>query len=572
MSNNVGGRAQEDREEEQAEEVDNVTVEAIRQCLRGRALEVGKKEDENGIFANARSFVRLSRENSTVHEVVLYLHEEVSILDYRTLLVLGELFGNLKALRFVTILSVHGRRVNGRRDEGYGDGMEEREVVESLYQQAVAGALRRIRIPFKLHLDGTFFRGGDFKAFKGLSTIRTFYSADDAVSCGMIAYVLMDVLASLPSLEDVILGRFRGEAFSEEAPDPDFSLLESPSLRSIEFSQFHITSGVSQALFAAFKRGSSVTNLVFTQCYIEHEDGAEEIDTLRTLVLALQMNSSVNTLSIVGNDFFNGLFCDGITTALVVNTTLIKLRLRVPSEEGGRWLQPLFGVMRINTSLKSLDVNDFHLTDELVCGALRDALATNSALESLTLHCPQSLDETSLLSWRKTLPFLRSNATLKSLTISLNGDLLNSQVAPFCSDTVAMLQGNTTLECLVIRRGGIGPDAYFAALESLQSSSVLKTLRLSAVLTLMGEKEMNQVVSLVKKNYSLVNLDVGLLELDKTGELGTLLRLNQAGRCYLIKDAASIAKGVEVLIGVSDNLGCLFYHLLNNPTLCDIEI
>jgi hypothetical protein len=87
----------------------------------------------------------------------------------------------------------------------------------------------------------------------------------------------------------------------------------------------------------------------------------------------------------------------------------------------------------------------------------------------------------------------------------------------------------------------------------------------------MGEEEMNQVALLVRKNYSLEVLDESLSAHDKTGELGTLLRLNQAGRRYLIKDAASIAKGVEVLIGVSDDLGCLFYHLLENPTLCDIE-
>jgi hypothetical protein len=43
------------------------------------------------------------------------------------------------------------------------------------------------------------------------------------------------------------------------------------------------------------------------------------------------------------------------------------------------------------------------------------------------------------------------------------------------------------------------------------------------------------------------------------------------GNGYLIKDAASIAKGVEVLIGVSDDPGCLFNPLLENPTLCDIE-
>jgi hypothetical protein len=249
-----------------------------------------------------------------------------------------------------------------------------------------------------------------------------------------------------------------------------------------------------------------------------------------------------------------------------VNSTLVDLTLRVLSDGGGSWLEPLFGVMRINSSLKSLNVNDLHLTDELVCGALRDALASNSVLESLTLHCPVSLDDTSVLSWRKTLPFIRKNRTLKSLSISFSGDALDPQVAIFCFDTVAMLKGKTTLECLEIKSGGITPGAYFVALKSLQPNSTLKTLRLSPVLA-----SMNQVVSQVRKNYSLAVLDEGVSAHDKTGELGTILRLNQAGRRYLIKDAASIAKGVEVLIGVSDDLGCLFYHLLENPTLCDIE-
>jgi hypothetical protein len=227
--------------------------------------------------------------------------------------------------------------------------------------------------------------------------------------------------------------------------------------------------------------------------------------------------------------------------------------------------------MRINSSLKSLNVDTFHLTDESVCGALRDAFTKNSALESLTLHSPESLDETGVHSWHTTLPFIRDNATLKSLSISFTGDALDPHVATLCFDTVTMLEGNTTLECLDIKSGGISPDAYFSALESLQPNSTLKTLRLSPVLVSMGEKEMNQVVSLLRKNGSVDVLDEGVSAKDETGELGTLLRLNQAGRRYLIEDAASIAKGVEVLIDVSDDLGCLFYHLLENPTLCDVE-
>jgi hypothetical protein len=45
-----------------------------------------------------------------------------------------------------------------------------------------------------------------------------------------------------------------------------------------------------------------------------------------------------------------------------------------------------FCSMRINASLKSIDIDGIHLTDELVCGALRDALANNSDLESVTLR------------------------------------------------------------------------------------------------------------------------------------------------------------------------------------------
>jgi hypothetical protein len=82
---------------------------------------------------------------------------------------------------------------------------------------------------------------------------------------------------------------------------------------------------------------------------------------------------------------------------------------------------------------------------------------------------------------------------------------------------------------------------------------------------------MKHLISLVKKNYGLENLDEGSSAQDKTGEIGTLLRLNQAGRRYLIKDAGSIAKGVEVLVAVRDDLGCLFYQLLENPLLCGIE-
>jgi hypothetical protein len=571
MGDNGGDTAPEADEEEQSEAVDNVAMEVIRQALRGTTLKVGVRGDFNGIFANALSFVKLSKGNDTVQEVVLYLYED-SYRDYKTLCVLVNGLGNLEGLRVLTIISEYGRRGYVHRDEE-DDDVDDDDEVESLYQQAFASAFGRVRLPIELRLVGSYRWGRiHFKlaAIRGVSNIRSFHSYKNAVSWED-ADTLMAALASLPSLDNVTLGSFDYEEIPpvEECPGLT-NLLKSASLRSIEFSTFDFTSSASRALFSAFEEGSSVTSLLFTNCHLVLGDEYDDNTQAATILQVLQRDSSVKSLSLVGNKF-NGLLCDGITSALLVNTTLVDLTLQVRPQEGGRWLRPLFVAMRINITLKSLNVNEFHLTDDLVCGALRNALADNSVLESLALYSPDSLDDRSVISWRKTLPFIRDSVTLKSLTITFIGDALEPQVATFCFDTVAMLKGNTSLESLEIKSAGVSPDKYFAALESLQPNSALKTLRLSPVLAFMGEEEMNKVVSLVKKNYSLEGLDDDVSTHDKTGEVGTLLRLNQAGRRYLIKDAASITKGVEVLISVSDDLGCLFYHLLENPPLCDIE-
>jgi hypothetical protein len=573
MGDNGGDRTPEIDEEEQTKEVNDVAMEVIRQALLETTLEIGKREDADRIFANARSFVKLSQGNDTVQRVILYLYEAYH-RDTNTLRVLGKGFSNLEALQVLTIRFEFGSIWDTRRHERVDDRAE-REVAESLFWQAFAGALGQLRHHIELRLDGEYWKETDLinlaAAIQGVSTIRTFHSDKDTIEWES-ANTLLYALASLPSLENVTLEYFYNQGGPPGGDFPGLTdLMMSSSLRSIEFYKIPFISGLSRALLAAFEEGSFVTDLRFFNCYLGHEEDEDQIRTLRELVLALQTNLSVKTLSLDGNNF-SGLFCDGITTALLVNTTLEDLTLRTDWErEDVRWLQPLFAAMRINTSLKSLDVDTFHLTDQLVCGALRDMLAQNSVLESLTLNPPENVDDASVVSWRKTLPFIRDNAALKSLTISFDGDALDPHVATLCFDTVTMLEGNTTLECLDVKSGGIGPDAYFAALERLQPSSSLKTLRLSPVLASMGEEEMNQVALLVRKNYSLAVLDEDISAHDKTGEVGTLLRLNQAGRGYLINDAASIAKGVEVLIGVSDDLGCLFYHLLENPTLCDIE-
>jgi hypothetical protein len=77
--------------------------------------------------------------------------------------------------------------------------------------------------------------------------------------------------------------------------------------------------------------------------------------------------------------------------------------------------------------------------------------------------------------------------------------------------------------------------------------------------------------SLLKKNCTLSFwTKVCMHSYDPKRELGALLRLNKAGRHYLLDDVPSIVKGIKVLSDISDDLDCVFLHLLENPLLCDI--
>jgi hypothetical protein len=70
------------------------------------------------------------------------------------------------------------------------------------------------------------------------------------------------------------------------------------------------------------------------------------------------------------------------------------------------------------------------------------------------------------------------------------------------------------------------------------------------------------------KNYGLEHFapDISCAD-DRT--IKAILRLNRAGRRYLIEDESSISKGVDVLSAVSDDINCVFLHLLETPTLCN---
>jgi hypothetical protein len=73
------------------------------------------------------------------------------------------------------------------------------------------------------------------------------------------------------------------------------------------------------------------------------------------------------------------------------------------------------------------------------------------------------------------------------------------------------------------------------------------------------------MAKLLKKNYALERLS-GFCQ---GGDVGAMLRLNKAGRRYLVEDGSSVSKGVEVLSAALSHSNCVFLHLVENPTLCD---
>jgi hypothetical protein len=81
----------------------------------------------------------------------------------------------------------------------------------------------------------------------------------------------------------------------------------------------------------------------------------------------------------------------------------------------------------------------------------------------------------------------------------------------------------------------------------------------------LNDDESKEMASLLKKNYALMILP----DVCRVGDVATTLRLNAAGRRYLIEDGSSISKGVDVLSKVNNDIHCVFLHLLEHPRLCD---
>jgi hypothetical protein len=148
-------------------------------------------------------------------------------------------------------------------------------------------------------------------------------------------------------------------------------------------------------------------------------------------------------------------------------------------------------------------------------------------------------------------------------------------VAAFCRHIAAILQDNASLESIYITSNGIPKiksKEFYVLIAAFHHNTTLKSLDLKGCIGIsLTHDEEKQMASLLKKNYALERLpNSNFRNRRRDADAYRLyLRLNEAGRRYLIEDGSSTSKGVEVLSAVSNEINCVFLHLLENPRLCD---
>jgi hypothetical protein len=267
--------------------------------------------------------------------------------------------------------------------------------------------------------------------------------------------------------------------------------------------------------------------------------------------------------------------CDGtlykaLALALPSNSTIRDISF-LYSPISAQQLEPIFLALARNTGVKTLKVYGVGFMKESLCTALKHGLGMNETLVSLKLNDSYMCDDNAEL-WCEALSFLRTNKTLKSLMVDVLHTVKESCLSAFRVEVVAMLQENVSLESLSIQ-GDMSPyktkaEDYVALIPALQHNTTLKTLRLNFDWLRLTDDEDKHMAKILKKNYALESLPQIYLEFEAR-DVGAILRLNAAGRRYLIEDGFSVSRGVEVLSAVRSDINCVFSHLLENPNLCD---
>jgi hypothetical protein len=369
--------------------------------------------------------------------------------------------------------------------------------------------------------------------------------------------ILCSALLTLSALKNVSFEHFDGQGPEVgQYLESIVKLLQSPTLRDVEFLSIVFSNTLSLAVAKALKEGSEITDLYFSHC--DFPEGGSAV-----IASALKTNTTLKSL-----DFYSSLadefLYEVLAAALPSNSTLQNLSFNGSGSNSS--LSPLFMALQVNNGLKMLSIYGIDLIDEKLSTAMRLGLGKNTTLESLKLMNIK-LGDDDISMWREALSFLRTNTALKALHMKFEENVTESHPNAIRMEVPAMLRENESLDTLNMSSEDARFEDYLEFVAAIQPNTTLKSLKLHAEDFCLDEDETKDlIIPVLKKNYGLEEIP-GLNSF--AGDVNSILQLNRAGRRCLVQDGSSIAKGVDVLSRVSNDINSAFFHLLENPRLCD---
>jgi hypothetical protein len=500
------------------------------------------------ILKNIDGFDRQARLNECVECVYFYGYSG-DCQDNEVWDKLGQAIGNLRSLELLRIC-------NSDVDE----------VLPTPSWEILGRILSQVRQKIAVMIDGVLEWDVEqsrcfARAIHGHPTITRFVDREDSPYESLDA--LYSALATLPALESISLSKYQPQTTPDDEsavthPESLTELLRAPSLRSVCFDEFDFTRAFCQATANALMEGTAIIDLEFLFCSFSDGECAAMITS------GLSRNTSLLHFKVVSSRD-QALF-DVLATALPSNSTLRRLDLRWQESAYDYNLSPFLLALGKNKGLKNVSLDGFLSIDESLCSAMQNGLGMNTTLECLEINHVQTNDNSDM--WCRALSFLRANKALKYLMVTLDQHVTQSRAVACRTDIVAMLQENTSLQSLSILgwSNEIQGEEYVALITALLHNTTLKSisfLRHRRFLRLTDDED-KQMAVLLQKNYTLERLP----DIKQGGDVDTILRLNEEGRRYLVQDGSSISRGVKVLSAVSNEINCVFLHLLENPRLC----
>jgi hypothetical protein len=521
-------------------------VRRIRRELRHAEIYFDKLEDDAGIFDQVDAFVNLSRGNETVDEVDLCLATDPDAHRYAIWDKIAEGIGNLQELLEIAIVEA-----NNFADDEEGPLALDWEILACILRRLRRGVQLRIRDE-SLILCNMENLPAFAEVIRGQAMITGFFTGRSFhFDC---LEILCSALLTLPALEKICFEHGDGQGPAEaQSLESMIKLLQSSSLREVIFVSVVFTNSLSQAVAKTLKERSEITSLRFVQCSFPEGGGA-------VIARALKTNTALKYLHF--NARADEVFCEVLAAALLSNSTLNHLSL--DGSSSCSWLTPLFLALQLNKGLKELRIDGIELIDEKLSTAMKLGLGKNSTLETLHLWDIKAGDNDTCL-WREALSFLRTNAALKTLDMFFGCNVRESRVATFRMEVLAALWENESLETLFMTTWDRFEN-YITCVAAIQSNTTLKNLRLCNATLYLDEDRLKDLISVLKKNYGLEEIQDLLHD---SGDIRSIFDLNRAGRRYLVQDGSSISKGVAVLSRVNDDINSVFLHLMENPRLCD---